>query len=127
MAHCYCDGISWLGTLNALSENGFRKKIEISRSQSLMQYLMMPYYTLKNTINVALQPKTEGTNLMHQPPPAKKNITYKLSDEIDLNGFRASCKKHGTKVNLACQTLVGMAIREYFKRRGDDTKEFNVL
>ena len=35
--HAYCDGMSWLGSLNAISENGMEATVDIHKSMTLPQ------------------------------------------------------------------------------------------
>lgn len=121
MNHAYCDGVSWLGTLNAFSSNpikdsNFSSK-NMSFSDQLKATLMTPYWTLKAAYDFLESPV--AYNAIKKGLPEKKHLEYRISEDIDLIKFKNACKRHNTKVTPASHALLGKSLKEYFLKRKD--------
>jgi hypothetical protein len=90
MNHAYCDGVSWLGTINAFScnpitDSNFKGKT-MSLSERLMAVLKTPYWTIKSALDFLESPV--AYNAIKRGLPEKKNLEYRLSEDLDLIKFK---------------------------------------
>ena len=80
--HTYCDGMSWFGNLNALSENGFSNTValskEITLAQRVMIELMRPYMIAKFVWKLLVFYPFQN-NVIRRETPKTKNLVYRMT------------------------------------------------
>lgn len=125
MNHGYQDGISLIGSLNAMSKDAFKKPLdkigkELTFTEQLYADFSKPYYQAVQGFKLLATPMQR--NCIRKDKPAVRNIVYSFSkpeQEIVLSDFKKQCKSHKVTVTTASQALFGMALKEYFREHGD--------
>ena len=111
--HCFGDGITLVGVLNAAAENGFVGLTKLRAEEKPSAAVEMAGF--KYGVEAFLQTLSNYNPLMSAPEDAKHR--YLFSGNLLIGRMKEACKKYKMPLQPTIFAIVSQAIHEYNKRR----------
>lgn len=128
-SHTIGDGVGFWSFFASIGKDqdfaGLPRVYGIHWLPKLIYWIFAPIFWIQLQIDVNSLPKS--LNPMRLQYPCTKERAVRFYEDIPLDLLKKRCKEQGATINEACQAVLALTIRRYFKlHNAEDIKKYNL-